>query len=746
MLHLPDSAELRHGDTREWQHGPIAGVVTDLIAHGVVLNEEWEELPQSDQLDILCSLDKTEALAKLLSHRLLTAFQHQTIVKGAEHDLVLGHYRLLEPIGRGGMGVVYRGENNFLRRQVAIKVIANAIEPSPRMLHRFYAEARSVARLQHPNIAACLDGGRHVHDDGSTRDFYVMELVNGQDLDATIRSTGPLPVAKACELFRLIAEALTEAHRFGLVHRDIKPSNILVTPSWQPKLLDFGLALHPRGRVTDPGTVLGTLGFMAPEQARAAQTVDARADIFSLGATLYWALTGQEPFLESGEPIKDLHRRLTAAAPQIRCARPDLPEELCLLVDKMMAVNPDERPQSARIVAITLAGLSRSIPRFDSGSDQVSAAVVRPRIVIVDDEPAIRKLIRYHLEPDQDGQIYDLTEAADGEELLDQLQRRRVDLVILDLNLPGVSGQELIQAVKGNQPLDRQPKVLLLSGVIPPESLRGLMAVGADDFMVKPLKGADLRTRVDGLLAERRGSAEVNQERMTPTAPGRHRSTGRPSEVAVNEAQSLGILGGLIAEILHEALDVRRTYGAELCRYIHALAAVVPADDEYTVLQDGPFLKTICEVAALHDIGHIAIPKDILRKPGSLDRQERMIVEMHPVLGAAWLTSAATVNGVLRRDMQVAVQIIRSHHERWDGQGYPDGLVGASVPLAARVVGVVSAYCALRTRRADRPALSHRVALEFIASGSGTQFDPVLASAVGSAEAMFARIHEEISQ
>ena len=471
-----------------------ARIVTDLIANAVVLNEEWEELDSRLQFEILSSSSKAEVLTMLNHHNLLTAFQYEMVLSGRECDLVLGHYRLLEQIGRGGMGVVYRGENTFLRRQVAIKVISDAIDPSPKMLHRFYAEARSVARLQHPNIVACLDGGRHVHADGSTRDYYVMELINGQDLDSMVRSSGPLAVDKACELFRLIAEAITEAHRCGLVHRDIKPSNILVTPLWKAKVLDLGLALHPRGRMTDPGTVLGTLGFMAPEQARASQFVDGRADIFSLGATLYWALTGQTPFPDSGEPIKDLHQRMSAPPPQIRLARPGLPDELCNLVDKMMATEPGDRPQAARIVAITLAGLSRSMPRPHSKSIHENLQSTQQRIVIVDDEPAIRKVIRFHLENVKDGQAYEISDANNGEDLLEQMQKRRVDLVILDLNMPGMSGQELVQAVKGKLPIGRQPKILLLSGVIPPESLRGLLSDGADDFMVKPLNGEELRS------------------------------------------------------------------------------------------------------------------------------------------------------------------------------------------------------------------------------------------------------------
>jgi serine/threonine protein kinase len=328
-----------------------------LVEEWVVLPEEWDELPPAARHEILGADSGADFLNRLARHQLLTPFQAEAIRTGCAGELVLGHYRLLEPIGRGGMGTVYRAEHLHLRRQVAVKVMSRSVETNSRLLHRFYGEARSVAKLQHPNIVACTDAGRHAPPGHSPRDYYVMELIPGQDLHEIIASGGALAPERVCDLFRQIAEALGAAHRLGLVHRDIKPSNILVTPDWQAKLLDFGLALHPHHRMTEPGTLLGTVGYMAPEQARDSQAVDARADLFSLGATMCWALTGAEPYPETGNVLQDLTNRLSAPAIDVRRTRPELPEALAAFVLKLTDPEPARRHQSAREVAAALAAL-----------------------------------------------------------------------------------------------------------------------------------------------------------------------------------------------------------------------------------------------------------------------------------------------------------------------------------------------------------------------------------------------------
>src|SRR5204863_10014314 len=137
----------------------------------------------------------------------------------------------------------------------------------------------------------------------------------------------PRNAHRACDLFKQAADALADADRHGLVHRDIKPSNLLVTPDWQAKVLDFGLARLPNGNLTEAGTLLGTVGYMAPEQARDPHGVDARADLWGPGATMYWALTGREPYPESGNPVRDLHRRFSTSPDPVRTVRPEVPQE-----------------------------------------------------------------------------------------------------------------------------------------------------------------------------------------------------------------------------------------------------------------------------------------------------------------------------------------------------------------------------------------------------------------------------------
>ena len=287
-------------------------LLTELLDSQLLLSEDWEELAALSKAEVYETRTPDELLDRLLRFKLLTAHQIKLARGGRTADGVLGAYRVLDVLGRGGMGVVYLGEHVHLRRRVAIKVTAHAKEKNPRLAYRFYAEARSVSKLKHPNIVACLDAGRHIgggaHADDGT-DYFVMEYVPGHDLDTLVRTHGALPVGRAAEIFRQVSDALAEAHNHGLVHRDLKPSNIIVTPDWQAKLLDFGLALHPRHALTEPGTLLGTVGYMAPEQARDPHLVDGRADLFSLGAT----------------PVLDAHRPRAVPGERQPAVRPHPP-------------------------------------------------------------------------------------------------------------------------------------------------------------------------------------------------------------------------------------------------------------------------------------------------------------------------------------------------------------------------------------------------------------------------------------
>jgi serine/threonine protein kinase len=271
---------------------------------------------------------------------------------------VLGEYQLLEKLGEGGMGTVYKARHTKLKRVVALKVMSKRRLGDDRAIIRFEREMEAVGQLDHPNIVRALDAREvdKVH-------FLVMELVEGMDLSELVARLGPLPIPDACELVRQAGCGLQYAHEHGMIHRDIKPSNLMLTESpasshaqrgdqgGHVKILDLGLArLHgpqseAAGEITDSGQMMGTLNYMAPEQGTDSHQVDERADIYSLGATLYKLLTGHSPFSgkEYNTPVKKMMALATEPIPAIRERHAGVPDELTAVLDRMLARNPDDR-------------------------------------------------------------------------------------------------------------------------------------------------------------------------------------------------------------------------------------------------------------------------------------------------------------------------------------------------------------------------------------------------------------------
>ncbi len=257
----------------------------ELLSSSLILAEDWETLPTNTQDELLNCQAPEHVLPLLVQHNLLTEYQAARIEAGKTFGLVLGNYRVLNRIGAGGMGVVFKGEHLRMRRLVAIKVLPLSGDRDARLLRRFIREMRAVAQLRHPNIVSALDDGEvpGCGADEPSLHYFVMEYVPGQDLEEFIPANGALDPSHACGLAYQVASALREAHGQGLVHRDIKPSNIHVTPDGDAKLLDFGLVLHSENRMTEPGTVLGTFDYLAPEQAQDASAVDVRAERLRFG-------------------------------------------------------------------------------------------------------------------------------------------------------------------------------------------------------------------------------------------------------------------------------------------------------------------------------------------------------------------------------------------------------------------------------------------------------------------------------
>ena len=322
----------------------VPSLLMQLVSSTLIRTEDWDRLSQEEREELQCYEHTGALLERLEKLRLLTPYQAMRVKAGGMTELIFGNYRILEHIGSGGMGIVYKAEHIELGRTVAIKFVSVADQRNSVLMRRFIAEMRAVAQLHHPNIVTAMDAGRvpSLHSSGREDRYFVMEYLAGSDLEQIVLNNGPLPIIEACDYIQQTASALVEAHQHRLIHRDIKPSNIFITPEGRAKLLDFGLAMNWNRRVTPPGVLIGTLDFMAPEQAIDAGAVDGRADIYGLGGTLYWCLTGKTPFPDQENIAAHVTQRLTEPPPSIRGHRPELPQELEAIVMRMLARHPEE--------------------------------------------------------------------------------------------------------------------------------------------------------------------------------------------------------------------------------------------------------------------------------------------------------------------------------------------------------------------------------------------------------------------
>jgi tetratricopeptide (TPR) repeat protein/tRNA A-37 threonylcarbamoyl transferase component Bud32 len=283
----------------------------------------------------------------------------------------IGAYRLVRRLGSGGMGEVFLAWDDRLERPVAAKRMRPDREQGGARRERFRREARSAARLGHPNVVQIHDLVET--DDG---DWIVMEYVQGRSLADLLRDSGPLPPGVAVDLARQAAEGLAAAHAQGLVHRDLKAENVMVTSAGQAKILDFGLARPLESgtgeTLTDDGMVLGTYRSMSPEQA-AGGTADARSDLFSLGVLLYEMVAGRSPF-QGRSPLETLRNVTASEAEPLGGVRPDLPADLLALVDSLLQKDPNRRPGSAERVARDLRALAAGLPPVEGWAPPPSTA------------------------------------------------------------------------------------------------------------------------------------------------------------------------------------------------------------------------------------------------------------------------------------------------------------------------------------------------------------------------------------
>jgi len=317
--------------------------------------------------------DAQELARLLVQSKTLTKFQIQEIYQGRAKSLILGNYTILDKIGAGGMGQVFKAEHRRMERIVAIKMLPKNMLADPATVARFQREVRAASKLLHPNIVSAFDA-----DEAGGVHFLVMEYVEGMDLSALVKKSGPGSVAKAVNYILQAAKGLEFAHKRGVIHRDIKPANLLLDAEGTVKILDMGLARIDSGgepgtqaELTTTGAVMGTVDYMAPEQALSTHDADARADIYSLGCTLYYLLSGKATY--DGETL--MAKLLAHREQPIPPLGADVPEELEAVFRKMVAKRVEDRYQTmgAVVAALEQCGSSQQAPTITHQSLDTNA-------------------------------------------------------------------------------------------------------------------------------------------------------------------------------------------------------------------------------------------------------------------------------------------------------------------------------------------------------------------------------------
>ena len=349
----------------------------------------------ADAIDSLAPDRRSDARAlarRLIDTELLTRFQAKAIYRGRIDRLSIGEYLVLELIGKGGMGKVYKALHRELQRIVALKVLNRDLAENSEFVKRFRREMRAVARLSHPNIVQAYDAGQR-----RKRLYLAMEYIDGTDLRVLLNSHGTLNVENAVACVIQAARGLAYAHARGVVHRDIKPANLILDDRGVLRILDFGLArLEPEGappsEITQSGDVIGSIDFMSPEQMTSTRDADHRSDIYSLGCVLYVLLTAK-PVFAGASAMTKLVGHLHSQAPSLHLSVTGAPEQLDHVFQRMVAKNPDDRFQSMSEV---LQGLTEVRLDADSPPNTETAASTSQNGTIADAVTAVS--IENHVE------------------------------------------------------------------------------------------------------------------------------------------------------------------------------------------------------------------------------------------------------------------------------------------------------------------------------------------------------------
>ena len=314
---------------------------------------------------------------ELIKQKKLTSYQAEVLAQGQTKGLVFGEYTVIDKIGEGGMGLVCKAQHRHLKRIVALKVLHPAVTQTEESVKRFHREVEAMARLNHPNIVAAFDAGSQ---DGNY--YLVLEYVDGIDFGRLVKDQGLLTVPKAVDYVLQAARGLEHTHKRGIVHRDIKPSNLLLDGEGTVKILDMGLVRFTEQRkaegisdegLTQTGDIMGSFDYIAPEQAIDTKRADQRADIYSLGCTLHYLLTGRPPYVGDTSMQKLLAHRDTAI-PALRKVRADVPLALDAVFHRMVAKKSEDRYESMSEVIRDLEACREGLVKKDASPSVLLSA------------------------------------------------------------------------------------------------------------------------------------------------------------------------------------------------------------------------------------------------------------------------------------------------------------------------------------------------------------------------------------
>jgi response regulator RpfG family c-di-GMP phosphodiesterase len=498
---------------------------------------------------------------------------------------------------------------------------------------------------------------------------------------------------------------------------------------------------------------------MAPEQARDARSVDIRADIYALGGTLYWLLTAERPFPSDRPVFQELLARQYETPRPPRQLRPDIPLELEAIICQMMARDPCDRyPTPLAVISALDDFLESFTVHADASSPSLylsdkAASSIMPsglraaaacvtcadtsrahRVLLFSALPELRRRCRQAL--DQQG--FHCGEAGQLDELPDAIGALAPELIVVHNDSGDEVGLDVCRRLRAEPPAPHLKIMLLIDT---PEDDFCADAELCDDVLTGGEVQGQLLRRVRMLLRLR----EV-EDRSDRLAGHLLATNGQLEQLVQQRDNSTSQAQDVLIFAMAKMAELRgQESGAHLLRmqqYVRVLAEEAMRLPAFAGVIDDTFVRMIERCVLLHDIGKVAIPDHILLKPGKLDVEERSIMESHTMLGANLLEAVARQHGACLAFLNMAVEIVRHHHEHYDGGGYPDSLAGDAIPLAARITAIADVYDAMRSKLVYKPGLAHPAARRLMLSPDSGQFDPALLVAFKQCDEMFKDIFE----